>query len=113
MDNKTNGNGPDMIVRWITIILFVVLSVLSFTTAVLARQTQDAVKKANIIAQCTTPGTQCYKLTQQAAQQRTKEVKAAAFCIVDTFSAFPVQELQSHRAELLAQYNTCVANASK
>lgn len=97
----------------ITFTFFLILSVLSFATIYSARQTQAAIKKADLIVQCTTPGTRCYNLSQQSAQQRLKEIKAASFCIVDAVSAFPSDQLQSHRAELLDKYNICVAEGSK
>lgn len=120
-DSGVNGtNAPNIFYTWfstreplITFTFFIILSVLSFATVYSARQTQAAIKKADLIVQCTTPGTPCYNFAQQAALQRTKEIKASSFCIISTVSQFPFQDWQSRQAELLAVYNTCVATASK
>lgn len=111
--------GNNMLIKWVStkaplivIVLFLILAVMSFSTAVLARQTQAAIKKADLVVQCTTPGTKCYQLSQAAAVQRVREIKAGAFCILDAISTIPIQDIQSHRAELLTQYNACVTAAS-
>lgn len=94
---------------FITIIVFVILAVMSFSTAVLARQTQDAVKNTDLIAQCTTPGSRCYQLTQQAALQRVKELKAADFCLLEILpNVFPIKDVNQLRTD----YNNCVVTES-
>src|SRR5258708_8833894 len=81
----------------ITFTFFIILSVLSFSTVYIARQTQTAINKTNIIVECTTPGTHCYNLARQSAQQRLKEQKAAAFCVIDTITVYPLSDWQAHR----------------
>lgn len=97
----------------ITFTFFVVLSILAFTTVFIARQTQTAINKTNIIVECTTPGTACYNLTLGASQQRLKEEKAAAFCVIDTITVYPLSDWQAHRDQLLESYNKCVTETSK
>lgn len=97
---------------FITFCFFIVLAILSFSTIEIARNTQDAVQKADIIAQCTTPGTPCTKLQQEASAQRLRELKAASFCLLDAISGVPLDQWQSRRTDLQSIYNSCVANAA-
>lgn len=117
-DSKSGSSGK--IIGWftakegvVTFTFFVILSVLSFAMVFSARQTEHAVRKADIIVQCTTPGTACYKLSQEAAQQRLKELKGATFCLVDTLTAYPVPEWKTQREALLASYAACLEAQSK
>src|SRR5437870_13534927 len=99
--------------RIFSVVLLIVFGTLSLTTVYTTRQTEKTVKNTDLIKQCTTPGTQCSRLSQAAAQQRTKEVKAASFCLIDTITNFPTQTLNSNRDKIIAYYNDCVTKNSK
>ncbi len=93
----------------ITFSFFLILSVLSFTTIYTARQTAIAVKKADIIVQCTTPGTQCAKLEAESNALNSLKIQTAGFCALSVITQFPptAQDRLAQQANLRAMYFTC------
>lgn len=90
--------------------LFAVLAIISLSTAIAAQNAVKAAKAADLIAQCTKPGTKCFTLQQQGEARRTAQNK----CIIDTIIKFPpVPERQEKRLEILKSYDDCVTEFTK
>lgn len=87
---------------WILVIL---ISIMSLTSVVAARQATDTAKKTDLIVQCTTPGTTCSKL-QAEGQLRNA---AQTMCIV-LIELPPAAERDDKRDEIISSYQACVTD---
>jgi hypothetical protein len=69
-------------------LLFLIISVFSVTQTIGIRELQQSQKSLDLVTQCTTPGSRCYKLTQEAAVRRAQDLKLAledaAICAIET-----------------------------
>lgn len=61
-------------------VLAVVLAVLSVSTIFNVRKLTAAVETQDLIADCLTPGTRCYKISQEQAEVRRKQASAENKC---------------------------------
>lgn len=85
--------------------LMIILVVSTLSTAVASQQAAKAAKNTDIIAQCTTPGTSCFKLTQLQEVRRTAQNK----CVIDSILNLPpIPERAAKRQEILDGYDKCV-----
>lgn len=92
-----------------TFIFFIILSVLAFTSVYTARQTQSTLKKEDLIAQCTTPGTRCFNLTAEQKDLDSLRVQTAGFCALSVITQFPATatERVAQQATLRDMYFQC------
>lgn len=90
--------------------LLVIMIVMTTSTAIASQQAAKAAKNTDLIAQCTTPGTKCFKLQQIQEAKRTAENK----CVIDSLINLPpLADRVNKRTEILAQYDKCVDAETK
>lgn len=94
----------------IAVFLFTIILVVStLSNVVTSRQATKAAKGTDIISSlivaCRTEGTQCFELQKQNEARRTAENK----CIIESLIDLPpIADRESHRAEILAGYDSCI-----
>lgn len=87
------------------IILLIIIVISTTSTAIAAQQASNAARNTDLIAQCTTPGTKCFKLQQLQEARRTAENK----CIIDALVNLPpLPDRVNKRQEILDEYDKCV-----
>lgn len=107
VDDKRGINGWERLGFAFLIIIMVIGTT---ATAIAAQQAARAAKNTDLIAQCTTPGTKCFKLQQIGESKRTAQNK----CIIDALINLPaIADRQAKRQEILANYDLCVTNETK
>lgn len=86
-------------------ILVVLITIMSATSIISARQATDAAEKTDLIAQCTTPGTKCAKLSADGELRKA----AQTMCIV-LIELPPLAERDEKRDEIINAYQACVTD---
>lgn len=84
-------------------VLVVLMTIMSAASVLSARSAEEAAKKADLIVQCTTPGTKCADLQ---ADQRLRET-AQGICPI-LIELPPAAERDERRDEILGLYQKCV-----
>ena len=98
----------------LVIILFTILVVLSLSSVVAARKASEAVKNTDLIAECTTPGTRCAKLSAENETRRLARAAAENKCIIETILDFPPSEQREGlKEQILTGYDECVERLSE
>ena len=91
-------------------VLLIILGISTLSTAVAAQQAAKAAKNTDLIAQCTTVGTKCYKLQQVSEARRAAQNK----CVIDSIANLPAPVDRSRlRDQILAGYDACVDTLTK
>lgn len=101
--NQVQRMGMQRIERMGFWVLVVLMTIMSAASVLSARSAEDAAKKADLIVQCTTPGTKCAALQ---ADQRLRET-AQGICPI-LIELPPAVEREEKRNEILASYQKCV-----
>lgn len=90
--------------------LLLIMIIMTTSSAIASQEAARAAKNTDLIAQCTTPGTKCSKLTQQQEARRTAQNK----CIIDAIITLPpVTDRILKRQEILDNYDKCVEAEAK
>lgn len=84
-------------------VLVLLMTLMSATSVIAARQARSAAEKTDLIAQCTTPGTTCAKLQADGELRRASQT----MCIV-LIDLPPAEERDERRDEILRSYLDCV-----
>ena len=85
------------------LILVTLMTIMSAASILSARNAEKAAKNADLIVQCTTPGTRCAELQ---ADQRLRETSQGLCPILIALP--PASEREEKRDEILASYRKCV-----
>jgi hypothetical protein len=97
-------------INWPLAIMFVVFAVVSLSTGIAAQQATKAAKSADLIAQCTTPGTKCSRLVAEQNVQRQARTSAENKCVIVSLLDFPpAGQRDAQRETILKNYDDCVA----
>ena len=107
--------------RLLVPVLFIILALISVAQILVLRNVERTVRNTDLVAECTTPGTRCFKLTQErraeeeriaqaerAAQQLffTELITKANRCLIE--SAFKEGQAISG-ADRIQAYDECIA----
>ncbi len=87
------------------LLLIFLITIMSATSIIAARNAENAAKSTNLIAQCTTPGTTCAKLQAEGELRRA----AQTMCIV-LIELPPISERDERRDEIIRNYQGCVTD---
>lgn len=86
-------------------LLLVVMLIMTTSSAIASQQAARAAKNTDLIAQCTTPGTKCFKLQIIQEARRTAQNK----CIIDAIINLPpLADRTALRQQILDNYDKCV-----
>lgn len=99
--------------RLMLFLLIIILAVNTVIDTMGNQDIEDAVANTDLIAQCTTPGTVCSKLS--AANRAKQEARSAAEnkCVIETILDFPPSDQRAAlKEQILAGYDECVARFS-
>lgn len=85
------------------LILVLLITVMSAASVLSARNAEKAAKKADLIAQCSTPGTACAKLQEDSRLRQSAQVVCPALIPLP-----PPAEREAKRDQILQDYRECV-----
>lgn len=93
--------------RFSVYILSIVLAVLSIGVILNVRHLEETIRKQDLIAECMTPGSRCYKLSLEQAEARRKQATAENKCLIigalEASNGAPL-------GQILINFDTCVTD---
>lgn len=100
---------------WLVLgVLFVILGILSTVQIISLNRIEKSAQNTDLIAECTTPGTRCFKLAQENIRKQqewqAKLTREASLCILLTSGAVNTGEIPFEPEPVAKYYDQCVVD---